>query len=243
MRFTYAGCSNIGAVRRENEDAILMRACENAGLFLVADGIGGAAFGSVISGMIRDSYAQWWEEEFLPHQSELGFSAVIQALKEVLSQINRKVIISYGEMEAGSTITLLFIFKGSCVWISAGDSRLYRARALSCKQLTRDDTVANLVEKPHWARNASGGQLVGAVGIRNTLEYSIGTDVIKRGDRFFVCSDGVYRFISSRKLERLLLLPCISFVPDIILKKVSNIVEINGAGDNYSMILVRADNA
>ena len=50
MKLSYAGCSQRGQVRPRNEDAYLMRVSPRAALFLVADGIGGRAHGSLVCG-------------------------------------------------------------------------------------------------------------------------------------------------------------------------------------------------
>ena len=56
MKLKYDGCSMRGAIRRRNEDAILIKCNDSTGLFLVADGIGGSAYGQEASGLIRDRY-------------------------------------------------------------------------------------------------------------------------------------------------------------------------------------------
>ena len=52
MTLRYYGRSETGAVRERNEDALLLLEENGAALFLVADGIGGKAYGEIASGML-----------------------------------------------------------------------------------------------------------------------------------------------------------------------------------------------
>ncbi|MBQ6205745.1 MAG: hypothetical protein IJK52_01540, partial [Oscillospiraceae bacterium] len=106
MNFKYAGCSEIGSVRDHNEDALLMRSSESAGLFLVADGIGGRTDGEIVSAKLRDDYDRWWNCEFLPVWDSLSFHDALEQIKNKLLRINREVVERYGEKRAGSTLAL-----------------------------------------------------------------------------------------------------------------------------------------
>ena len=229
MRLAYAGCSERGLVRSANEDAYLMRAGGDAALFLVADGIGGRAHGAVVSGMLRDGYSEWCDRRMSSAGEKLNFQTAMTELKEVLFEQNRRVVSRFGEMAAGSTLVLLFLLGDRYLYLSSGDSRIYRSRGLSFRQITNDDVCAG--------EQGAAGKLVGAVGIRPVPEYTAGTGELRRGDRFFLCSDGVYRYFSLRQL-------CakVRFArdPSSLVKNISRGVELGGAGDNYSMIFVRA---
>ena len=237
MRLSYAGCSQKGFVRSINEDAYLMRVTDQSGLFLVADGIGGKEHGEVVSGMLRDGYDQWWNDRLLNPNRDLDFRSAIDEIKQVLFRINREVVRRFGELSAGSTLVLVFISRGQCLLLSSGDSRIYHAHGLSFQQMTTDDVYENSVDRTTPFEAASAGKLVGAVGIRLTPEFSVRTVPLRKGDQFFLCSDGVYRYIPDRKLRSRILFhinePC------KLVENISKIVETNGAEDNYSMIYVK----
>lgn len=227
MKLAFSGCCETGLVREINEDAVLMRASDAGGLFLVADGVGGQSHGEVVSGLLRDGYSRWWEEQFLPRWERMEFNAALDGLKSTLKQVNRRVVERFGELTAGSTLALLFLFRGTCVYLSVGDSRIYRARRLSVQQVTLDDTY----------RSSNGAEkLLSAVGIRAEPEFRIHTDPLRTGSRFLLCSDGVYRFVEPGALRRTLLLPGNS--PERLVEELSAEVERGGARDNYSMIYV-----
>ena len=104
MKFQYASRSEAGPVRNHNEDAILANTCEEAGLFLVADGMGGRVDGEVVSGKIRDEYDHWWHKTFLPSCGKMSFRDALEQLKRVLQGVNRDIVGRYDEKKAGSTI-------------------------------------------------------------------------------------------------------------------------------------------
>lgn len=237
MKLSYAGCSRRGLVRSINEDEYLMRVTDQAGLFLVADGIGGKEHGEIVSGMLRDGYDQWWDERFLTANKDFNFQSAINEVKEVLFKINREVVKQFGELSAGSTLVLMLIFQGQCLLLSAGDSRIYRTYGLSFRQLTTDDVYGNSMVREGEFNASSIGKLVGAVGIRNKPEFSMRTIPLRGGDRFFLCSDGVYRYVSVKRLKTRLLFD--SNNPTKLIDNISRIVEAGGAGDNYSMIFVK----
>lgn len=239
MKLTCDGISETGAVRSKNEDAILIRACDEAALFLVADGIGGRAHGEIVSGMLRDAYAKWWANGFLPQKNTISFQDTIDSIKSVALRVNRDTVARYGEHSAGSTLVLMFLTAGKAVFLSAGDSRIYRARAFSFQQLTRDDTFENMAVKPEGYGPEANGRLVAAVGIHSNLEYTVTTGTVRKRDRFLLCSDGVYRFVSGERLRSILRLGGLVLPADRILYTLEEEIERNGAGDNYSMIFVR----
>ena len=83
------------------------------------------------------------------------------------------------------------------------------------------------------------GKRVGGGEIGRVPRFTLGTGALCRGDRFFLCSDGVYRYLSDRDLRmRLRFSPK---DPGQLIADLAGRVEGHGAGDNYSMIFARVD--
>lgn len=236
MKLLCAGASHTGKVRSNNEDAILIQTSPQGGLFLVADGIGSREHGGEVSALLRDRYDRWWRDVFL-ETPDMSFLDAIEELKKVLLRVNREIVDLYGPHQAGSTLVLLFLKEKYCLYLSAGDSRLYLARGFSFQQITRDDTVGNSATASGQVERSDGGKLLGAVGIRKQPEFSVRTDVLRKGDRFLLCSDGVYRYLPPGRLRRKLLLGWSD--PERLVEDFSREIERNGSGDNYSLIYVR----
>ena len=165
----------------------------------------------------------------------MDFHGALDGIQKTLLRMNRELVQRFGEMNAGSTLALLFLCgeKSACVW--AGDSRIYRFRGWSVRQITRDDVYRAAGD----ADRKQDGKLVSAVGIRTTLEFNAHTDTVRKHDRFFLCSDGVYRYISPAKLRRRVLWDGTFSSVKKVTDRIGNDVLRNGAGDNYSMILLK----
>lgn len=237
MRLLYHGISECGKVRRNNEDSILMRSRDAYGLFLVADGVGGKADGEVASRLLSDGYDAWW----MKNESQLEretLQSVIGSLTDCLQKLNRELVDRYGPMATGSTIALLLILQARCIFLSAGDSRIYQASGMSLRQITADDVFENSTRGTQRPDPGSVGKLTSAVGIRRDIEFSVRTGSVKPGLRFFLCTDGVYKYISPSSLR--LKLGFGAGDPAGTISEISREVDQNGAKDNYSMILVKA---
>lgn len=238
MKIRYAGYSRIGSVRLQNEDSVFMEAAGGRGLFAVADGIGGRDHGEVVSGMICEGLRRWWLERLLPQGAGADLRVCVEEIKALLRSVNAQVTARYGEGAAGSTVVLLLVLGGGCAWVAAGDSRIYRARGLSCRQVTRDDTFENLAERPLGCGPENNGKLVGAVGIYRNLELTVRSEPVRRGDRFLLCSDGVHRYFTLRGLGRRLVWGGLRS-PKSVVEGISEEVDRRGAADNYSAIFVK----
>ena len=111
--------SDVGRVRKVNEDACLERAEE--GLWVVADGMGGHAAGDVASGMIV--------EEMGKVELSRPLSAVVTDVETRLMEVNnrlREMASSKNISTIGSTFAAVAIVGGYGVAMWVGDSRVYR---------------------------------------------------------------------------------------------------------------------
>ena len=135
FHWTCAARTDIGLVRSRNEDAYL--ALPERGLWAVADGMGGHAFGDLASRAVVDALAG-----LAAPASMAGF---INAARARLNEVNDAL---RGEARArsvpvmGSTVVVLLACgrETACLW--AGDSRIYLVRGGRLQQLTRDHSQA-----------------------------------------------------------------------------------------------------
>ena len=94
-----AGISHVGQVRRVNEDAWLAR--PEAGLFAVADGMGGHQKGDVASRMVVDALAA------LPPAPDAR--AMRESVEAALAAVNRALQPADGKVVSGSTVAVLLL--------------------------------------------------------------------------------------------------------------------------------------
>jgi protein phosphatase len=228
-----AGRTDIGKARRRNEDAILVH--DEAGLWAVADGLGGHADGDYASQLVVERLASLSRTGDL-----LDF---VEAIEGALADVNvelRRVARARGVTLIGSTVVVLVhdeVF-ALCGW--AGDSRGYccgpHGRLV---QLTRDH-LYGMDDADRWSGGPTqaqpgGGVLTRAVGADDALFIDWAVALNRPGTRFVLCSDGVNKEMSDAEIESV----CNRHAtPDGVLDEIFETSLQRGARDNLSAIIV-----
>jgi protein phosphatase len=200
MRLTATAVSDIGRVRKTNQDSV---GCfDDLSLYLLSDGMGGLKDGEIASRLaidvIRDKVAQGTNGGPTPDDEQLGVlrAAIARANESILHEGEQRGDVGGGRSRIGATIVALRLSPeaGRAVWAHVGDSRLYRYRNGALTLLTADHTVAGAayrdagdvpLDLPHT------NMLVQALGVSREVEPSVGADDVRAGDLFLLCSDGV----------------------------------------------------
>lgn len=191
-----AGSTHPGKLRDENQDAFVSR--PEDGLWAVADGMGGHAEGQVASQMVRDALTN------VPPRASLAESitAVKDALAEVNEYLHSMSLRRVNPVVSGTTVVAMLVrgTRGVCLW--AGDSRLYRLRDAALEQLTADHSEAE--EAAEAAQAPRSNVITRAIGGRDGLELDQLSFDVRLGDRFLLCSDGLYRDVPPARIGELL---------------------------------------
>jgi serine/threonine protein phosphatase PrpC len=208
-----------------NEDSF--SEIEAAGLFAVADGVGGYTDGSLAS---RSVIA------ILDHvtREEADFETRVEMVEHALQSVNAALWREASQRVEGtviaSTIAVLML-RGSlavCLW--AGDSRIYVYRAGHLYQLTRDHNAA----AEAGGAGQGGDALTRAVGAAAELELGRVVTPAEPGDTFLICSDGVPKVMRDIELAEFLDGP----LDGLAMRIVAAVVE-NGGTDDTTAIIVR----
>lgn len=184
--------TDVGTVRRINEDAYLAK--PELGLWAVADGMGGHAAGDVASKTIIEMLSN------LAPVADLA--RTVEAVEQALLDANRRLVEIAAEQKQrtiGSTVAVLAARDryAACLW--AGDSRIYRMRRGHLEQLTQDhamveDLVASgALTRAEAENHPQANRITRAVGAGPELFVDIELFKIEPGDRFLLCSDGLYK--------------------------------------------------
>ncbi len=248
MKLYYKAFSETGLGRQENEDVIFCAENGEAGIFLVADGMGGHTDGARASGIIRDRIKIWWTR-FLTCKKLPAFFQAVEEIKSVLEDANQEILegTKKGEI-CGSTVVLLWVQE--CAWavFSCGDSRCYQVRkrimAEQVCQLTTDDVWENQQQNVHGMseteilHHAYFGCLVHAVGTKGNFSCAVQTDQLKGKLVFALCSDGIYRYCPEKHLKKQLKRAMRIENLNDCTEKIKAQVYQNKAPDNLSLIMV-----
>ncbi|MBR4981533.1 MAG: serine/threonine-protein phosphatase [Lachnospiraceae bacterium] len=246
MRIVYSGICDIGLKRENNQDSIFTYSGKDkdVSLFVVADGMGGYSSGELASQMITNKLSQW-VEHFSIELYDGNFLKMMESLEHKLEEINSEIFFRYNQEQiCGSTCILLFIYKEYYGIINIGDSRIYKKEGWKIKSLMKDDVWENSPDiqerfsKREIINHPNYGKLLQSVGTKENLALASKTDILRQGDTFLLCSDGLYKMCSEKKLAGMLQFVSESKVEKCVKKMLSACYKA-GAGDNVSIIVVK----
>jgi protein phosphatase len=225
--FVSASATHVGYIRSTNQDAFVDSPA--AGLWAVADGMGGYADGDVASRMVCEALAGVRMEGSLDD----GVDALRQAMSEVNQRLHAAAVRPINPVVSGSTVAMFLVKRTRCAMAWAGDSRVYRLRHGKFTQLTSDHTWAqelNLQSVDEEAQNA----ITRAVGGEDTLLLDVRRDRVHLGDRYLLCSDGLTRELSEHRIAQLLSLGTVQESADVLITATLTA----GARDNVTVIVI-----
>ena len=224
--FRSAASTDVGRARTNNEDSYVERA--EAGLWAVADGMGGHSHGEVASRMVCDALADF----SLDGTFEEAVDAAAKRVREVNDHLIRSSLNADPSERSGSTVVILLVRGAKSAVLWAGDSRVYRWRGGVLEQLTRDHSLAEL---EGTSANESS-VITRAVGVEPDLELDVHRDGVLPEDRFLLCSDGLTRVLSADAINSWMKDPDIE-------KAVNGLIQATldaGAPDNVTVVIAEA---
>jgi len=235
-----AGRARGGRATQQDDLACLHDAAEQAYLLVLADGMGGEGAGELASeGVVNVARRLWEARSWRSQPGPLFLEALCQ---EAHAELRRR-----GERVARgaphSTVVALLVRGRQVAWAHVGDSRLYRFRGARLLGRTEDHSVA--------ARRRRGGEqddarlaaapdqhkLLRGLGGPDAPVVEHGCAVLGAGERFVLCSDGVWAQLSAAELGLL------SARPDqeAALREALRLALTRGGqeGDNVALIFAR----
>jgi len=233
-----AARTDIGKVRQRNEDAFLE--CPKRGLWAVADGMGGHSGGDIASQLIVANLAD------LPLYGD--FDAHLNAVRQCLRWTNRRLSQELTVSAAnplgimGSTVVALLLEgrRAACVW--AGDSRCYLWRRQRLYQLSRDHSlrqqwvVEGRLSLDQANAHPAAKALTRAIGASKELKLEVLELDVQHGDKFLLCTDGLYQDLGSKTLGDAMGLSSPSRVVECLFDEVLN----GAARDNLTAVVICA---
>jgi PPM family protein phosphatase len=201
-RLQYAVRSDPGRERPRNEDRALVGFV--APFALVCDGMGGEAGGEVASNIASEAIAAaldgawpWANVDDALVASVMGAGDRVRAVARAEPRLARM----------GTTATVAAVDGDTLVCAQVGDSRAYLFRAGRLVQLTRDQTLFDLVK-------SQGIDVVGDDIPRNVILQAVGSSVrlevvvtrtpLRPGDVVLLCSDGLSGVVEDEAIAAIL---------------------------------------
>jgi len=261
---TVFGRTDVGRTREHNEDAFVVAdlTTDNAtlqpevrthltgtkgSLFMVADGMGGAAAGEIASAMAVDIVlgelrSGWLAEP--SNESEMFVRALKRATKTANERINSYAT-SHPEFRGmGTTATVAGLLGDTLYLAQVGDSRAYLVRNGTARQITKDQSLMQkLIEAGELTEEEAEHSerrniILQALGPEPTVKVDLTHQQVRRGDVLVLCSDGLSGQVPREDIGRI-----VSEDTDLNLACKRLIDQANAAGgpDNITVIVARFD--
>ena len=220
MRFSVYQVSRKGG-REKNEDRMGYCYTRDAGLFALADGMGGHPEGEVASQLALQTLAAMFQRDCKPTLGDpLRFlhESIVSGHHQLLRYATQKALIDTPR----TTIVACLLQGNAAYWAHCGDSRLYMVRGDKLIARTRDHSYSELQE------TLSQVVPVGERFNRNVLFTCLGSPgkpvvdtagplLLQPHDRVLLCSDGLWGSVSDALItEHLAARPISDAVPELV---------------------------
>lgn len=257
-----AGNSDAGDMRRSdpNEDSTLVLQIQRvheslstpAGIFIVADGLGGHDSGQVASRMTVNIIGERMVSGLLgaPLQAEREGKPVetsedelVDLLRNTIEDANLTLCQKnkQDKTDMGSTLTGFMIVGEQAYIVNVGDSRTYMVRGGQIYQLTTDHSLVNqmvasgLIEPDDIYTHPRRSQILRSLGDNPKVQVDIFKQQLSPGDILLSCSDGLWEMIRNPQIESIL-----NEAPDpqTACARLIETANANGGEDNVSAVVV-----
>ena len=229
------GLSDTGCVRANNEDCY--RIASDLGLYLLADGMGGAKAGETASELAIETVAGTFRET-----GQRDSQALLKAVETANSKVLEMAKTDPKLEGMGTTLVAVLDVGDELLIASVGDSRAYLLDAESFRAVTEDQSWINEVGRPLGLDEASlrthplRNVLTMAVGAGSHLVVNCYTIAWKPGSLALLSSDGLHGVVDSEELEKIVR------TPEPLEAKCRRFIEAArnaGAPDNVTAVLLR----
>jgi serine/threonine protein phosphatase PrpC len=247
VRFRYTAHSDRGSVRRLNEDSFLAA----APLFVVADGMGGHAFGERASRAAVGAFADTFDQG-RPASAQLVIDTIRAANDAVLAERGAGAL-------SGTTLTgVAFVDIGSSDnyhWMAfnVGDSRTYSWDGRSLTQLSVDHSavqelvdlgkLSRLEAEQHPQRNV----VTRALGADDVVDPDVWLVPARGRQTFLLCSDGLTKELGDDEIARIIVfhdaeqLRESDGLPMSLAERLVSAAVAAGGSDNVTVVVVESE--
>lgn len=254
VHVSVAARTDIGRQRRNNEDTFLIKDLSGGGrtlaargvervhvgdkgvLLVVSDGVGGAKAGEVASALAVEGLARALEA------APTGTSPAAQ-LKDATASAHHEVAAAARGSDRkgmGATLTAVYVSGREAYVAEVGDSRAYLLRSGTMRQLTRDQSIGQLLAdagtlSPEELKTSPmKNVLAQAMGSRNGVQVALGKLELRDRDCLLLCSDGLTGALADDEIRCAILE---SKNLDVACERLVSLANTRGGGDNITVVL------
>ncbi|KAA6460919.1 Stp1/IreP family PP2C-type Ser/Thr phosphatase [Acidobacteria bacterium AB60] len=239
VRYAAAALTDRGRKRPSNEDAFGYSVED--GVYVVCDGMGGAAAGEIASSIAVDEFLRLLcARDRAADLAAVAHQAVDAANHAIYSRSLRNPKLS----GMGTTLVAVLVEDARVSIVNVGDSRCYRLRAGRLEQLTLDHSLVDeqvrigRMSRAEARRSPLRNVITRALGTQTQVTPDLFQHQAEPGDLFLLCSDGLSRELSDKQIEQNLAAPDLPLADRCT--KLIEAAKKAGGHDNITAILVHA---
>jgi serine/threonine protein phosphatase PrpC len=207
LKLNIGNYSDVGKVRKINEDYFGSYSGSFGNLLLVCDGMGGHKGGEIASRLAVETIRNYFEK--------LNDSYNIsEEINKSLEAANTSIILKAEEdtelTDMGSTVVLVLIKNGLAYYTSLGDSRIYKIRNGQIQQITKDNSLvqqmvdSNIITEDEAKDHPKKNVITKALGTNKELEPEIYEPFkLQVNDKLILCSDGLTAHVDEEEIFQL----------------------------------------
>lgn len=247
--------TDIGRSRTSNEDSLLAlefrlsnkSADESAGLFVVADGMGGHEGGEIASGMLVRAVARQAATDWLPRLAADEGEPVDggQWLVGAIQAGNREIFDWARDtgLAMGTTVVAALLMGQRAAVAHVGDSRAYRLGPTFIERLTVDHSlveslvVANQISREEARDHPQSNVIYRTIGDRREVAVDLRELMLTAGESVLLCSDGLSGMLTDEVIHQTVVAAA---TPEAACDALIDAANRAGGEDNITVILISA---
>lgn len=239
------GVTDIGLVRKENQDAYLVRECTASGhtVCVVCDGMGGAAGGQLASQIATQVFTSELEKVLTPDMTPeqlMAASSYAVALANEAIQSAASENEEYGNM--GTTLVAAVSYADGVVITNVGDSRAYHVTGNGITRITKDHSLVERmvdmgdITEEEARRHPNRNLITRALGPDADAQCDGYICPVEAGEYLLLCTDGLVGTVTDQEM---LFEVIHGSGPDSCLERLMEIAKSQGAPDNVTAVLMQ----
>ena len=256
--------SDVGRTREHNEDAFVVadltrgeplhfdhvrteRAGERGTLFMVADGMGGAAAGEIASEMAVEVVLQQLRRRWRDGTTvePVAFVGTLKAATEVANATIHHYAGDHPELRGmGTTATIAGLLGDTLYLAQVGDSRAYLVREGVAIQITKDQSLmqklieAGEITVEEAELSDRRNIILQALGPEPLVKIDLTHQRVRRDDVLVLCSDGLSGLVRPEQIARAVTEEA---NPELAAERLVDLANSSGGPDNITVVIARFD--
>ena len=254
--------SDVGRTREHNEDAFVVadlargeplsfdhlrteRASHRGTLFMVADGMGGAAAGEIASEMAVEVVLQQMRRRWRDGSTvePVAFVGTLKAAAEVANATIHHYAADHPELRGmGTTATIAGLLGDTLYIAQVGDSRAYLVRDGVAIQITKDQSLmqklieAGEITVEEAEMSDRRNIILQALGPEPHVKIDLTHQTVRRDDILVLCSDGLSGLVKAEQIARAVTEEA---NPELAAERLVDLANSSGGPDNITVVIAR----